>query len=48
MMMLNLEQTLQELNAMNNLDQLETWYQENLGKKGKLTEALKRTRNAQP
>ena len=26
---------------MNNLDQLETWYQDILGKKGKLTEALK-------
>ncbi len=39
--MLNLEQNLQELNAMNNLDQLETWYQDILGKKGKLTEALK-------
>lgn len=40
-MMLNQEQTLQELDSITTLEQLESRYQDLLGKKGKLTEALK-------
>lgn len=40
-MMLNQEQALQELNSITTLEQLESRYQDLLGKKGKLTEALK-------
>lgn len=39
--MLNQEQTLQELNSITTLEQIENRYQDILGKKGKLTEALK-------
>ena len=41
MIMLNWEELLQKLHSITTLSGLETWYQELLGKKGKLTEALK-------
>lgn len=41
MIMLNWEELLQKLHSITTLSDLETWYQELLGKKGKLTEALK-------
>lgn len=48
MLMLNQEQSLQELNSITSLKQLESWYQNILGKKGSLTEALKNLANLSP
>ena len=46
--MLNQEQALQELTSITSLEQLESWYQNILGKKGNLTEALKNLANLSP
>ncbi len=48
MLMLNQEQALQELTSITSLEQLESWYQNILGKKGSLTEALKGLANLSP
>ncbi len=46
--MLNQEQALQELTSITSLEQLESWYQNILGKKGSLTESLKNLANLSP
>ncbi len=48
MLMLNQEQALQELTSITSLEQLESWYQNILGKKGSLTESLKNLANLSP